>query len=66
MVIGPDLSAAGQIEGDNIELTITQTGDNNVIGIDIDGNSNDVDITQNLNQSAIIDITGASNTLYLN
>jgi len=66
LVIGPDLSAAGQIEGDNIELTITQTGDNNVIGIDIDGNSNDVDITQNLNQSAIIDITGASNTLNLN
>jgi len=66
LVIGPDLSAAGQIEGDDIELTITQTGDNNVIGIDIDGNSNDVDITQNLNQSAIIDITGASNTLNLN
>ena len=66
LVIGPDLSAAGQIEGDNIELTITQTGDNNVVGIDIDGNANDVDITQNLNQSAIIDITGASNTLNLN
>ena len=66
LVIGPDLSAAGQIEGDNIELTITQTNDNNIIGIDIDGNSNDVDITQNLNQSAIIDITGASNTLNLN
>jgi len=66
LVIGTDLSAAGQIEGDDIELTITQTGDNNVIGIDIDGNSNDVDITQNLNQSALIDITGASNTLNLN
>ena len=66
LVIGPDLSAAGQIEGDNIELTITQTNDNNIVGIDIDGNANDVDITQNLNQSAIIDITGASNTLNLN
>ena len=66
LVIGPDLSAAGQITGDDIELTITQTNDNNIIGIDIDGNSNDVDITQNLNQSAIIDITGASNTLNLN
>ena len=66
LVIGPDLSAAGAITGDDIELTITQTNDNNVIGIDIDGNSNDVDITQNLNQSAIIDITGASNTLNLN
>jgi hypothetical protein len=66
LVIGTDLSAAGEITGDDIELTITQTGDNNVIGIDIDGNSNDVDITQNLNQSALIDITGASNTLNLN
>jgi len=66
LVIGPNLSSAGQIEGDNIELTITQTNDNNIIGIDIDGNANDVDITQNLNQSALIDITGASNTLNLN
>ncbi len=66
LVIGTDLSAAGEITGDDIELTITQTGDNNVVGIDIDGNSNDVDITQNLNQSALIDITGASNTLNLN
>ncbi len=66
LVIGPDLTSAGQIEGDNNELAITQTGNNNIVGIDIDGNSNDVDITQNLNQSAIIDITGASNTLNLN
>jgi hypothetical protein len=66
LVIGPDLTAAGQLTGDNIELTITQTNNNNIIGIDIDGNSNDVDITQNLNQSALIDITGASNTLNLN
>ena len=66
LVIGPDLSAAGQLTGDNIELTITQTNNNNIIGIDIDGNSNDVDITQNLNQSAIVDITGASNTINLN
>ena len=66
LVIGPDLTAAGQLTGDNIELTITQTNNNNIIGIDIDGNSNDVDITQNLNQSAIVDITGASNTINLN
>ena len=66
LVIGPDLTSAGEITGDNIELTITQTNNNNIIGIDIDGNSNDVDITQNLNQSALIDITGASNTLNLN
>ena len=66
LVIGPDLSAAGQLTGDNIELTITQTNNNNIVGIDIDGSSNDVDITQNLNQSAIVDITGASNTINLN
>ena len=40
LVIGPDLTAAGQLTGDNIELTITQTNNNNIIGIDIDGNSN--------------------------
>ena len=31
LVIGPDLSAAGQITGDDIELTITQTNDNNTV-----------------------------------
>ena len=66
LVIGPDLTAAGQLTGDNIELTITQTNNNNIIGIDIDGNSNDVDITQNTDQRALIDIAGASNTLNLN
>ena len=66
LVIGPDLTAAGQLTGDNIELTITQTNNNNIIGIDIDGNSNDVDITQNTDQRALIDINGASNTLNLN
>ena len=66
LVIGPDLTSAGEITGDNIELTITQTNNNNIIGIDIDGNSNDVDITQNTDQRALIDIAGASNTVNLN
>ena len=30
LVIGPDLTAAGQLTGDNIELTITQTNNNNI------------------------------------
>ena len=66
LVAGPDLTNAGSIVGDYNDLTITQTNNNNIIGIDIDGNSNDVDITQNTDQRALIDITGASNTLNLN
>ena len=66
LVAGPDLTNAGSIVGDYNELTITQTNNNNIIGIDIDGNSNDVDITQNTDQRALIDIAGASNTLNLN
>ena len=30
LVIGPDLTADGQLTGDNIELTITQTNNNNI------------------------------------
>ena len=66
LVIGPDLTNAGSIVGDFNELTIVQTNNNNIIGIDIDGNSNDVDITQNTDQRTLIDIAGASNTLNLN
>ena len=66
LVIGPDLTNAGSIVGDYNELTIVQTNNNNIIGIDIDGNSNDVDITQNTDQRALIDIAGASNTVNLN
>ena len=66
LVIGPDLTNAGSIVGDLNELTIVQTNNNNIIGIDIDGNSNDVDITQNTDQRTLIDIAGASNTLNLN
>jgi len=65
LIIGTDLTNAATITGDNIELTITQKNNDNVLGIDIDGNSNDVDIWQDTSQRAIVDITGASNTVDL-
>ena len=65
LIIGSDLTNAATITGDNIELTITQKNNDNVLGIDIDGNSNDVDIWQDTSQRAIVDITGASNTVDL-
>ena len=65
LIIGPDLTNAGSIQGDNNEITLTQTNDGNVLGIDVNGNTNDVDIVQNTNQNAIVNITGASNTLDL-
>ncbi len=65
LIIGSDLTSAGSIQGDNNEITLTQTNDGNVLGIDVNGNTNDVDIVQNTNQNAIVNITGASNTLDL-
>ena len=65
LIIGPDLTNAGSISGTNNEITLTQTNDGNVLGIDVNGNTNDVDIVQNTNQNAIVDITGNSNTLDL-
>ncbi len=65
LIIGSDLTNAATITGDNIELTITQKNNDNVLGIDINGNSNDVDIWQDTSQRAIVDITGASNTVDL-
>jgi len=65
LIIGPDLTNAGSIQGDNNEITLTQTNDGNVLGIDVNGNTNNVDIVQNTNQNAIVDITGNSNTLDL-
>ena len=65
LIIGTDLTNAATITGDNIELTITQKNNDNVLGIDINGNSNDVDIWQDTSQRAIVDITGASNTVDL-
>ena len=65
LIIGTDLTSAANITGDSIELTITQKNNDNVLGIDINGNSNDVDVWQDTGQRAIVDITGASNTLDL-
>ena len=65
LIIGSDLTTAGSIQGDNNEITLTQKNNNNVLGIDVNGNTNDVDIWQDTDQRAVIDITGASNTLNL-
>jgi len=65
LIIGSDLTNAGSIQGDNNEITLTQKNNGNVLGIDVNGNSNDVDIWQDTEQNAIVNITGASNTLDL-
>jgi len=65
LIIGEDLTSAANITGDSIELTITQKNTDNVLGIDINGNSNDVDIWQDTSQRALVDIDGSSNTLDL-
>ena len=65
LITGSDLTNAGSIQGDNNEITLTQTNDGNVLGIDVNGNSNNVDIVQNTNQNAVVNITGATNTLDL-
>ena len=65
LITGSDLTNAGSIQGDNNEITLTQTNDGNVLGIDVNGNTNNVDIVQNTNQNAVVNITGASNTLDL-
>ena len=65
LITGSDLTNAGSIQGDNNEITLTQTNDGNVLGIDVNCNSNNVDVVQNTNQNAVVNITGASNTLDL-
>jgi len=65
LITGTDLTSAANITGDSISLSITQKNTDNVLGIDINGNSNDVDIWQDTSQRAIVDITGASNTVAL-
>ena len=65
LITGTDLTSAANITGDSIELTITQKNTDNVLGIDINGNSNDVDVWQDTSQRAIVGITGASNTVDL-
>ena len=65
LITGSDLTNAGSIQGDNNEITLTQKNAGNVLGIDVDGNTNDVDIWQDTQQNAVVDITGNSNTLDL-
>ena len=65
LIIGTDLTNAGSIQGDNNEITLTQKNNGNVLGIDVNGNTNDVDVWQDTEQNAIVDITGNSNTLDL-
>ena len=65
LIIGTNLTSAGSIQGDNNEITLTQKNNGNVLGIDVNGASNDVDIWQDTEQNAIVNITGALNTLDL-
>ena len=66
LVIGTDLTSAGVITGDNNNVDIDQIGSDNVLGIDIVGSTNDVDVIQNQDQRAKLNITGSSNTANLN
>jgi hypothetical protein len=63
LIKGQDLSAAAQILGDYNSLTVNQNTSGNVLGIDVNGNNNTIDITQNKNQRALVGITGSSNSL---
>ena len=65
LLIGKDLTSSGSIQGDYNEITLTQKNNDNVLGIDVNGNSNDVDVWQDTGQRAIIEMTGNSNTLDL-
>ena len=66
LIIGTDLSSNAVINGDNNNVDIDQLGSDNVLGLDIVGSSNDVDVTQNQDQRAKLSITGSSNTANLN
>ena len=65
LIIGSDLTNTGSISGTNNEITLTQKNAGNVLGIDVNGNTNDVDIWQDTEQNAVVNITGDSNTLDL-
>ena len=65
LVIGSDLSTAASIQGTNNDIKITQKNNNNVLGIDVNGSTNDIDIYQDTDQRAVVNITGSSNTLDL-
>ena len=65
LITGSDLTNTGSISGTNNEITLTQKNAGNVLGIDVNGNTNDVDIWQDTEQNAVVNITGNSNTLDL-
>ena len=65
LITGKDLTSSGSIQGDYNEVTLTQKNNDNVLGIDVDGDSNDVDVWQDTGQRAIVEMTGDSNTLDL-
>ena len=66
LIIGTDLSNAGSITGDNNTVSITQNNDNNVLGLGINGASNNVVVTQDKDQRGILNIVGSSNQVNLN
>ena len=66
LIIGTDLTSSAVINGDNNNVDIDQLGSDNVLGLDIVGSSNDVDVIQNQDQRAKLSITGSSNTANLN
>jgi hypothetical protein len=66
LIIGTDLSSAGSITGDNNTVSITQNNDNNVLGLGINGASNNVVVTQDKDQRGILNIVGSSNQVNLN
>src|SRR5210317_946507 len=59
LIIGTDLTSSAVITGDNHALDLDQIGKDNV------GSSNNVAVTQNEDQRAILDITGSSNNVDL-
>ena len=65
LVIGTDLTSAAVINGDNNATDIDQLGNDNVLGLDIVGSSNNVAVTQNQDQRVKLDITGSSNNVDL-
>jgi len=65
LIIGADLTSSAVINGDSNALDLDQIGNDNVLGLDIVGSSNNVAVTQNQDQRAILDITGSSNNVDL-
>ena len=66
LVIGTDLTNPASITGDNNTVSITQNNDNNVLGLGINGASNNVVVTQDKDQRGILNIVGSSNQVNRN